>query len=185
MFSGFGNFANNIKNGAGNLANNIKNGAVNTAYGIKNGAVNTAYGIKNGAVNTAYNIKNGAGIIANNAGTLGNISKMVLSRMVKEDVKTLKSGVEFVTQTAKKTTSAVSHFVTKWGGIIKPIACQIIRRLCKPACTAAATYFQAAGSTINVTFHVPAGCITDTLEAGCNKLCEVVCSRRRLAIRKL
>jgi len=174
FFSGIGNIANNIKNGAGNIANNIKNGAVNTAYGIKNGAVNTA-----------YNIKNGAGIIAKNAGTLANISKMVLSRMVKEDVKTLKSGVEFVTQTAKKTTSAVSHFVTKWGGIIKPIACQIIRRLCKPACTAAATYFQAAGSTINVTFHVPAGCITDTLEAGCNKLCEVVCQKRRLAIRKL
>jgi len=103
----------------------------------------------------------------------------------KKGYKALKKGAKFAAKIAKQTAKDVSAFTNKYGGIIKAVACPIVRKLCSPACMALSTAIQAQGSFINVTFHIPIGCLSDTIEAGCNKLCEVVCGRRRLMIKKL
>jgi len=78
-----------------------------------------------------------------------------------------------------------TKFVKKYGGTILKVACLVLAKVCKPACEAAVTAFKAVGVMINNTFHIPVGCLADALRSGCNQLCEVVCKKRRILIRRM
>jgi len=139
--------------------------------------------------NAANSVKNKVGHAANSAvKAVSHAANDVKKGVVKIGNTVVKSAADVAKITGKlanKAAAEVKAFDKKYGKAIRAVACPIVRKLCKPACTAAATGFMAAGSTINATFHIPVGCITNILEAGCNKLCVVVCGKRRLGIRKL
>merc|ERR1712072_156331 len=107
-----------------------------------------------------------------------------VGKVAKNVSKEVGKGAKFVAKNAAKAAKAGAAFVKKYGGIIAAVACPVIRKLCKPGCMAAITAFKAAGAMIASTFHIPIGCLADALGVGCNKLCEVVCKKRRLEIRK-
>jgi len=150
-----------------------------------------AKGVSKAAKGVAKVAKKGAKAVAKEAKkgvkTVGKVAKKA-AQGIKKAAETVKKATEnagkFVAKATKKAAKLTAKFVKKYGGIIGKIACIVIRKVCKPACMAVVVAFRSVGAMINSTFHIPIGCLADALGAGCNKLCEVVCKKRRLAIRR-
>jgi len=101
---------------------------------------------------------------------------------IKKAAKKVKEGIKKaakkVKDFAKKAAKSTSKFVKKYGGIIKGAVCKVINKICKPACS-----FVIKGiSFVASKFGIPIKCVSDALLQGCNKLCDVVCKKRRLTI---
>lgn len=106
--------------------------------------------------------------------------KDVSKKVVKKVGQGIATAAQKVKGFAEKAVKSTSEFVKKFGGMIKEAACKVIRQICKPACSLAINGISFVASK----FGIPVKCVSDALLNGCNKLCDVVCKKRRLTIRR-
>lgn len=99
-------------------------------------------------------------------------------------VKTVGSGLEsatkLVVKTAKKAAKMASKLAKKYGGMIKVAACKVIKEYCHPICIKATAKISAQLKGLKIS----AKCMKGAFKNGCDTLCKVVCTRRRLVIRR-
>lgn len=92
----------------------------------------------------------------------------------------LKSAAKLVAKTAKKAAKMASKLTKKYGGLIKVAACKVIKEYCRPLCVKASAKISGHLKGLKISLK----CMKGAFKTGCNTLCKVVCTRRRLVIRR-
>ena len=145
--------AKNVKSNTDKAGKNLKKEADKAANNAKKAAIN----IKKNADKAVKNVAKQAQNVAKNVGKVANN----------------------LAKNAKKCAKVAGAFAKKYGSQIMAVACVVIAKTCKPACSAAVTGI----GMVAARFGIPIACASDALILGCNKLCEVLCKKRRLMIR--
>lgn len=82
---------------------------------------------------------------------------------------------------AKKAFAKVIEVKKQAAEKLKNMACGVISKACNPACANVVN----VASKLASTFGIPLACVSDSLKKSCMDLCHKICSKRRLAPRRL
>lgn len=162
------------KHVAKHVAKKAKHDVKHVAKKAEHGAKHVASKAKNGAKNAAKKVKHAAKKVAKK-----------VKKATKKVKKLVKKTAQKVAAVAKRAAKSAAAFAKKYAGyIIKKVTCIVLKKVCKPFCKLAVKAFKAIGAKFTDKYKMPINCLVDSLGAGCQKLCDTVCKKRRLVIRR-
>jgi len=171
--------------GVAKAAKKVVKTAKKAAKGAAKAAKTVAKDAKKTAKKAAKGVAKAASAAAKETAKGVKNAGKALSKAAKKLKKGTEKAAKFIKNSTIKSVKLTTKFVKKYGGTILKVACLVLSKFCKPACEAAITAFQSVGVMINSTFHIPVECLSNALRAGCFKLCDVVCQKKRLVIRRM